>query len=403
MKKFMRLALFSLLCALLLTAVSCAGKTPSTDPEGTSAPAAESTTADLSEQKKYASLSVAALFSVEADGLSPAASGVASSFDRCMQREGFSALRTQKRFGLDGADRTAVNDMIKGGCNVFFASDPSFENIFRELAIEYPDVLFFCENGETTNARNAFYFSSRTYEGFYLAGVAAASESETGRLAFISSEDVPSAQKYAQADAFTLGARAVDPDVTVYLRTVDPAHPPDSLFQRLSSAGCDIFTGNIRAETGVKNAGSLKKRYITYEGADYLSEDAVLGDVSVDFSDFFSSCLRAAADGETAAGNYYGGLEEGAVTFTPDTRQLSGSARVAVNTAAELIKSGRFAVFSGYRLHLGDDGDLHDEILVEADLTDNNGTVLLAAGEDALSAEIVRSRIDFPVDGLNER
>ena len=74
-----------------------------------------------------------------------------------------------------------------------------------EAAKQYPEVAFVNASG-TTNAPNLEGFYARTYQGWYLAGMAAAGASKSGKIGILGG--FPVGVVNWDVNAFTLGVRA---------------------------------------------------------------------------------------------------------------------------------------------------------------------------------------------------
>lgn len=398
LKKLHYLSL-ALLLALLPFLSACTQKLSDEEIRETSTAPSENTTV---LHKEYEDLSAALLLSPSQTELSSNAKALTLSFDRTLENQEFSLLKKQKRHDLEPSHSenaaSTIQSVIKSGCNILITADGNAEKIFLELCKEYPDVYFFCEGGKEEAEENYYCFSARIYEGFYLAGILAASESESNHLAFLSDKETSSAEKYIQANAFTLGAQTVNPDVQVYLQTVNTEDDAQKIASSLSAKGCEVFTGNIPAKNGYQLTGTEEKRYISLAGDEKASE-AVIGNISINYEPFLTSAFRAIADGETLENTYYGGLNEGAVDFSFNENQVSETAARAIDTATELISNGRFAIFSGFRLNFNESNSLADTIFPSDFMRGDE--ILIEKGDSALSDDILRS-MDFCVDGLVE-
>ncbi len=118
-----------------------------------------------------------------------------------------------------------INELSEGGSDLVFTHTypSSCEEVDRAVR-NHPEtsyVLFDCQGEEP----NVAYLSFATEQGSFLAGAAAALESETGVIGFIGAVDHPFIWPYQAG--FEAGARAVDPGIDIrstYLR-----QPPDGL------------------------------------------------------------------------------------------------------------------------------------------------------------------------------
>ncbi len=110
------------------------------------------------------------------------------------------------------AIRPAVELFIDRGANIILGSAFGYSDTFKELAEQYPDVVFLNPAG-TTNGKNLMSYYGRTYESQYLCGMAAASASKTGKLGFVAAN--PFGLVNWTVNAYALGAQQINPDATV--------------------------------------------------------------------------------------------------------------------------------------------------------------------------------------------
>lgn len=143
------------------------------------------------------------------------------------------------------ASETFIND----GKDVVVANSFSLRNPVSSAADDHPDKQFLTCAGNITKPNLGTYFA-RSYQAWYLAGYAAASKSQTKRLGFMGSYVTPELVRHI--DAFTLGARKVDPSIVVEVRwegfwfDVDAPNAQGKyretvLAEELIESGCDVI------------------------------------------------------------------------------------------------------------------------------------------------------------------
>ncbi|WP_372634740.1 BMP family ABC transporter substrate-binding protein [Cohnella sp.] len=104
-----------------------------------------------------------------------------------------------------------MEQMIKDGAKIIFPTSYGHLEPALNVAKRHPDVVFFHQGGLKTANNVGTYFGT-IWEPVYLAGVAAGKMSKTGKLGYIVSVPIP--QVLLNVNAFTLGARSVNPDAT---------------------------------------------------------------------------------------------------------------------------------------------------------------------------------------------
>ena len=104
-----------------------------------------------------------------------------------------------------------MEKMIRGGCEIIFATSYGYLDYAIELGKKYPKVAFLHAGGLKTSANVGTYFANSD-DAMYLAGMAAGGTSKTGKLGFVAAFPIP--QVLRSINAYTLGAQALNPAAT---------------------------------------------------------------------------------------------------------------------------------------------------------------------------------------------
>ncbi|MFZ9913024.1 MAG: BMP family ABC transporter substrate-binding protein, partial [Ilumatobacteraceae bacterium] len=112
----------------------------------------------------------------------------------------------------EGAEATAVFDKLaRDGYNLIMGTSFGYMDPMLEVAAKYPDVCFQHASGYKTADNMGNYFGAME-EARYLSGVAAGAASTSGKLGYVAAFPIPEVLR--GINAFTLGARSVNPDAT---------------------------------------------------------------------------------------------------------------------------------------------------------------------------------------------
>lgn len=175
-----------------------------------------------------------------------------------------------------------------------------FQDAAQRVAPEYPKTIYATTGGTGTGA-NIAAISFAFEEPSYLAGMAAAAVSKTKVLAVIGGTELPPVR--TSFDAFTAGAKAVDPSVTVLTAFIGNwddagagkeqalamiARRADVIFQNADAAGQGIFQA-VRETRGVWIVGSNGDQ-------NALAPQAALGSVVIDIPHAFLLLAREIQD-----------------------------------------------------------------------------------------------------------
>ena len=116
----------------------------------------------------------------------------------------------------DSTCADAINELLDAGCNAIFADSFGHEQYMEEAAPDHPDVQF-CHatgyQGATDTLDNTHNYFAKIFEARYLAGIAAGLKTETNKLGYVAAK--PFAEVISGYTAFYLGAKSVNPDVTM--------------------------------------------------------------------------------------------------------------------------------------------------------------------------------------------
>jgi basic membrane lipoprotein Med (substrate-binding protein (PBP1-ABC) superfamily) len=154
-----------------------------------------------------------------------------------------------------------------GGYRLVFGHGFEFQDAAQQVGPEFPNT-YFVTTGGTGTGPNIAAMSFAFDEPSYLAGMVAAATTKSKVLATIGGTELPPVR--ASFDAFTAGARAVDPNITVLGAFIGNwedagagkeqalamiARKADVIFQNADAAGLGIFQA-ARENPGVWIVGS---------------------------------------------------------------------------------------------------------------------------------------------------
>ena len=109
----------------------------------------------------------------------------------------------------------AINEAVKAGCNVIFATMPQMAVSCVKAALDHPSIrVFNCSVNISYTSIYTYY--TRIYEAKFLMGALAAAISDSEKLGYLG--DFPSYGRLSSINAFAMGARMINPRAKVYLR-----------------------------------------------------------------------------------------------------------------------------------------------------------------------------------------
>ena len=105
-----------------------------------------------------------------------------------------------------------IRDLAQQGNKIIFATSFGYMNSVMKVAKQFPNVYFEHATGYKTS-KNVKNYTARFYEGRYLAGMLAAATTKTNILGYVAALPIP--EVFQGINAYTLGARAVNPNIEV--------------------------------------------------------------------------------------------------------------------------------------------------------------------------------------------
>ncbi len=125
-----------------------------------------------------------------------------------------------------------VEQLIRDGCNVIFATSPVMLNSFVEPALKHPETKLLVSS-QLAGYRHVHTYYLRFYEAKFLMGLLAGILSKTGKIGYIA--DYPIYGSPSMINAFAIGARMVNPEARIYLNwtslksydRAEPFHDPE--------------------------------------------------------------------------------------------------------------------------------------------------------------------------------
>ena len=122
---------------------------------------------------------------------------------------------------------------------------------------------------------------------------------------------------------------------------------------------------------------------------------------------YYASAMQAAMDcGEASkfvatmgSSAYYGGLKENFVDVSPLSENCAPNTQKAIDAVRKMIVDGEWDVFSGVKLTITADGTVTK---ADADLKDNAGNVIVAAGGPSVADSVITGTMNYYVEGVTE-
>lgn len=152
-----------------------------------------------------------------------------------------------------------IDKMVRGGAKVVFTTSFGFMDGTIAAAKRYPDVIFAHASGFKRASNSATYMAD-FYQIYYLNGLMAGALSKTNRIAYVGAFPIPEVKRHL--DAFALGARAVNPKLTIHVRWLfswfDPAKAKEAT-EALLAEGADTYAFTEDSPTVIQVAAKKNR------------------------------------------------------------------------------------------------------------------------------------------------
>jgi basic membrane protein A and related proteins len=273
-----------------------------------------------------------------------------------------------------------IEDLARQGHDVVFATSFGFMEPMATVAEQYPDVVFEHATGYMTAENMGNYFGAAE-EGRYLEGMAAAAASETGELGYVAAFPIPEVVR--GINAWTLGARSVNPEATVRVVWTSTWYDPETegqAAQGLLDAGADVLGMHQDTPATGQAADTVGAKWTGYH-TDRSDEvpDAWLTATVWDWGPFYIDTVREVMEGTWESESYYGSMADGMVDIAPFGDSVPEDIRDDIETRKQEIVDGEFEPFQG-------------------PVADQDGEERVAEGESMTLEELLS--MDFFVEGV---
>lgn len=271
-------------------------------------------------------------------------------------------------------------DMAQKGHKVVFATSFGYMNQMVKVAKAFPNTVFMHATGYKTG-KNLGVYDVRTYEGAYMLGVVAGKMSKGNKLGVVASIPIP--EVIRNINAFTLGARSVNPAITTRAIWVnswfDPGKEREAALA-LIAQGCDVLMQNTDSPAVVQTA--QEKGVLAFGWDSDMSKfggKAQLAASILNWGVIYKKTLDDVAAGTWKSGDIWWGVKEGAVNIDNFGPAVPAAVKKLAEERRDALKAGTLHPFSG-------------------PLKDQTGKLVLAAGKTFTDPEL--KQMNFYVEGV---
>ncbi len=276
---------------------------------------------------------------------------------------------------------------LDGATLVFPTSFGYFEPHMLKMAAKFPKIQFRHCGGLWTAAKNpantGSYFGYID-EGQYLNGVAAGHSSKSAKLGFIAAKPIP--QVLRNINAFTLGARSVNPAITTqviftgdWALPVKEAEATNTLIaQGVDVVTCHVDSPKVVVETAERR-GIMSCGYHANQAK--LAPKGYLTGAEWNWRKVYTDFVEDMKAGKTPGNFVRGGLKEGFVKTSPYGPLVSEKARTMADSIKSQMLGGSFTIFKGA-------------------MKDNKGNAVIAASASYAQTDPWLEQMNWLVEGV---
>jgi len=276
---------------------------------------------------------------------------------------------------------------LDGASLLFLTSFGYFDPYMLRVAAKYPNVQFRHQgllwNPEKDPKNTGSYFGYIS-EAIYVCGVAAAKASKTRKLGFVAAKPIPAVLR--SINSFLLGARSVDPTLTVkVIFTGDWSVPSKEAeaTNALADSGVDCVNCHIddlKVVLGVADQRGMFTFGLNTDQSALAPKGYVTGALYA-WDKVYGEFIDDLVVGKPLPNLLKGGFAEGFVKMGPFGPAATPEIKTAVETAAAELTSGKRVVFTG-------------------PLKDNKGAEVLAAGQSLAVTDPALGTMNYLLDGV---
>jgi len=238
------------------------------------------------------------------------------------------------------SERVMLN-MARKGYDVVFATSFGYMDPMLKVAKQFPDASFMHCSGFKTADNMGNYFG-RMYQARYLSGMVAGAMTKSNTLGYVAAFPIP--EVIRGINAFTLGAQAMNPDVTVrvvWTKTwYDPATEKEAA-KSLLDVGADVIAQH-QDSPGPQEAAQEKGVYSIGYNSDMsaFAPKAHLTAPIWNWGPFYVETIEKVKAGTWKAESVWPGIAEGIVDLAPMSDMVPKDVQAKVMAQKEALKGG---------------------------------------------------------------
>jgi basic membrane protein A len=288
----------------------------------------------------------------------------------------------------NAVQKTMQGMIAQDGAKLLFpTSFGYFDPHMLAMAAKYPDVRFAHCGGmwtEGKHPKNTGSFFGYIDEAQYLNGVIAGHMSKSKKIGFVAAKPIP--QVLRNINAFTMGARSVDPKITCnVIFTGDWSMPVKEAeaTNSLADQGIDVFTMHVDGPKVIVETAAKRGKFVCGYHASQakLAPAAYLTGAEWNWVTAYKQIIDAAKTGKPHPNFVRGGLKDGFVKSSPYGAMVPEGAKKQAEAVRKAMLAGTFDIFKG-------------------ELKDNTGKVVIPKGKAFKQTDMELEGMNYLVEGV---
>ncbi|MBT9386014.1 BMP family ABC transporter substrate-binding protein [Pseudooceanicola sp. CBS1P-1] len=246
--------------------------------------------------------------------------------------------------------RNAIDLYVKRGYNIIVGTTYGYSEAMAEAAKAYPDVAFFNASG-VNNSDNMESFYARTYQAWYLAGMAAGDMSKTGKVGILAG--FPVGVVNWDLNGFARGVQAAKPDaqtIAVFTNSWWDPVKEGQVAEAILDQGADELATNLSAASALNAAEKRPAGAIGYQlDMSAAAPKQIITSVVFHWDKYLVPRIKEVIAGTWKPEPYgwFEGLSSGVVGLAPWGPNVPESTKEKVAAAEKQIIDGDLKVYAG--------------------------------------------------------
>ncbi len=246
----------------------------------------------------------------------------------------------------EGSDSQRVfEDLASKGNKLIFGTSFGYMDPMLAAAENFPDVAFMHATGYKTSENMGNYFGAAE-EARYLSGMAAGEATETNLIGYVAAFPIPEVLR--GINAFTLGAREVNPDAQVQVVWTSTWFDPpkeSTAAESLLDAGADVIAMHQDSAAPGQAAEAAGAKWVGYNtDMTEFAPTAWLTAATWDWGPLYLKTAKDVIDGTWTAESIYGNMAIGMVKLAPFGESVDTDTRTLIAKRQGEILDGEFSV-----------------------------------------------------------